>query len=78
MINNYADCEECETECLSGEEMRKALSLFNKYDRDQRIKCQIISMDMKALYPSIIAALREMIENSVIIVQDAEWQEVGK
>ena len=63
--------------------MREAFESFNKYDRDHRIKCQIIIMDVKALYPSmkwvdIIAAVREMIENSVMDVQTVEWQEVGK
>ena len=69
IVNDYADCSENETECHSSEEMRASFEGFNKYDKELRMKCKIISMDDKALYPSMswaktVAAVKEMIMNS--------------
>ena len=36
LINNYADCEEHEHECMSIEDMRAAFEAFNDYDEDTR------------------------------------------
>ena len=69
ITNKYSDCEESQTECRSNEEMRAAFERFNKCDRGVKMKCKVFSMDVKALYPSmmwedIVVAVREMIENS--------------
>ena len=53
--------------------MKAEFEKYNKLDRDVKKECSIISMDVKALYPSmdwneIEQAVREMIENSEISV----------
>ena len=81
-VNDYSDCENSRTKCRSCEEMRAALETFNKYNIETRTKCRIISMDVKALYPSmgwsaIVSAVKEMIENSNMQIQNVDWHEVG-
>ena len=49
--------------------MRASLEEFNKLDKSVREKCVLLSMDVKALYPSmqwndILIAVKEMILNS--------------
>ena len=44
---------------------------------------RIVSMDIKALFPSmkwvdIIKAVRDMIEESDMNIEDVDWHEVGK
>ena len=83
IINNYADCEENNTECRSNEEMRAAFEAFNRLDEETRTKCKIISMDVKALYPSmswpeIVKAVKEMIMNSKMEIMNVDWVELGK
>ena len=83
VVNKFADCEEIETECKSSEEMRSAFDEFNKLNKDVRMKCKVLSMDVKSLYPSmtwanIVLAVREMIENSSMKFENVDWQEVGK
>ena len=83
IINNYADCEEIETECRSSEEMRAAFVWFNGLDEGRRMRCRVISMDVKALYPSmgwgdIVKAVRNLIENSQMKVENVDWDAVGK
>ena len=82
-INNYADCAESKTECRSSEEMRAAFEAFNNLDKDVRIQCRIVSMDVKALYPSmswteIVSAVKEMIMESTMEMENVNWLEVGK
>ena len=83
VINDYSDCAENKTECRSSEEMRAAFENFNSVDRDLRLKCKIISMDVKALYPSmswseIVKAIKEMIIESEMKTENVDWLEVGK
>ena len=83
IVNDYCEEAAIETECKSSEEMRAAFEEFNKIDEEQRKACRILSMDVKALYPSmdweeIIVALREMIEGSERDVEDVDWHELGK
>ena len=51
LVNDYADCKNSKTECKSSEEMRAAFEAFNQHEKEMRLKCRIISMDVKALYP---------------------------
>ena len=83
IINNYADCIEDRTECKSSEEMRSAFGGFNKLSKERRLKCQILSMDVKALYPSmswneIVKSVKWMILNSIMQIDNVDWFEVGK
>ena len=84
IINDYADAENFETECRSSEEMKAAFTRYNDTtDPILKKQCQVISMDVKALYPSmewgeIMKAVREMIESSERTVENVDWQEVGK
>ena len=82
VINDYVDCEESQTECHSSEEMRAAFEAFNNLDKNERAKCKIISMDIKALYPSmsweqIIVSVKELILQSDMNILNVDWQEVG-
>ena len=52
VINDYADNAEIQTECRSSEEMRAAFEEYNRLDPHIKEQCCIISMDVKALYPS--------------------------
>ena len=63
--------------------MRAALKAFNKCDKRVREKCVVLSMDVKALYPSmqwddIVVAVKEMIEKSELEIDNLDWREVGK
>ena len=83
VINNFADCAERETECRSSEEMRAAFCSFNKMSKETKLKCQILSMDVKALYPSmgwveIVTSVKWLIMNSDMNVENVNWYEVGK
>ena len=83
MINHFADCAEESTECKSSEEMKAAFMNFNKMNRESRQKCQILSMDVKALYPSvswdeIIKSVKWIILKSKMVIEDVNWMEVGK
>lgn len=83
IVNNYADCAENNTECRSSEEMRAAFSGFNKLNKQTKLKCEIISMDVKALYPSmsweeIVKSVKWLILNTDMNVESVDWFEVGK
>ena len=83
LVNNYADCAENRTESRSSEEMRAAFEKFNKLDKASRLKCQVISMDVKALYPSmdwheIVESIKWMILESKMEINNVDWFEVGK
>ena len=83
IINNYVDCAEDEHECMSSEEMRAAFENFNDCDEKVREGCKIISMDVKALYPSmkwdaIVIAVKEMIIKSEMDIADVDWCAVAK
>ena len=71
------------TECRSSEEMKATFEEYNRLEKETREKCCIISMDVRALYPSmewkeIVNAVREMIENSEKEVENVDWTELGK
>ena len=56
---------------------------FNKLDKTVREKCVLLSMDVKALYPSmqwddIVVAVKEMIQSSDMNIDIVNWTEVGK
>ena len=53
IVNDYADSGNMDTECRSSEEMRAAFEVYNDKDREERSGSAIISMDVKALYPSM-------------------------
>ena len=53
MINHFTDCAANNTECRSSKEMRAAFTDFNIKSKESKLKCQILSMDVKALYPSM-------------------------
>ena len=83
IINDYADSVNIQTECRSSEEMRASFEQYNELDPNTRKQCCIISMDVKALYPSmewkeIITSVREMIESSEIEEENINWTELGK
>ena len=83
IINDFADEAEMETECRSSEEMRAAFERYNDEDPEKKKKCTVMSMDVKALYPSmewdeIITAVRELIENSEEEIKNADYEEIGK
>ena len=52
-MNDYADSGNMDTECRSSEEMRATFEVYNDKDRRNRSYSGIISMDVKALYPSM-------------------------
>ena len=63
--------------------MRAALEAFNKYDQSIRDKCVLLIMDVKALFPSmewedIKIFVKEVIEKSVLVIDNVDWREVGK
>ena len=83
IVNNYADAANIKTECRSSEEMRAAFEKYNQLNTDMKEQCSVISMDVKALFPSmewkeIITAVREMIESSELEIESIEWKELGK
>ena len=53
LINKYTECEKHKYECMSSEEMRADFEEFNDYDDDIREACKVVSMDVKALCPSL-------------------------
>ena len=83
LINDYAYSLDDSHECVSSEEMNFAFEKFNNLDQHTRIKCSVISMDVKALYPSmewdaIVAAVKEMILKSKMKIENVDWREVAK
>ena len=83
IVNDYADAENIQTECRSSEQMKAAFTEYNKENPEVKKKCKVISMDVKALYPSmewdeIVVAVKEMIENSDKTVENVDWHEIGK
>ena len=63
--------------------MRAAFGTFNKMNKDTKLKSQILSMDVKALYPSmsweeIVKSVKWMILNSDMSVENVNWVEFGK
>ena len=84
VVNDYADAMNIETECRSSEEMRAAFERYNDEEGEEiKRECQILSMDVKALYPSmdwkeIGIAVKEMVESCEKDIQDVDWKEVGK
>ena len=84
VLNDYCNVAEIETECRSGEEMKAAFEKYNKEEGvESKKKCKVISMDVKALYPSmewdeIDKAVRELIETSEREIEGVDWYETGK
>ena len=83
IVNDHADAMGIETECKSSEEMRAAFEEYNDGNMEIKSKCAVISMDVKALYPSmewneILTAVRELIESSTEEIQGVDYDEIGK
>ena len=84
IVNDYADNADIGTECRSSEEMRASFEAFNEETSEEvKLESKILSMDVKALYPSmeweeIITAMKNMIEESDRDIEDVDWHEVGK
>ena len=83
ILCDYADSSENSHECLSSEEMRSAFEKFNDMDESTKKKCSIISMDVKSLYPSMgwdamVTAVKEMIMDSKMIIENVDWREISK
>ena len=83
IVNHFTDCTENSTECRSSEDMRAAFSTFNKLSKSTKLKCQILSMDVKALYPSmsweeIIKSVKWIIMRSDMKIENVDWFEAGK
>ena len=83
VINHFVECEEDSTLCNSTEDMKAAFEAFNKLDNETKKKCRIVSMDVKALFPSmmwddIVQAVLELIDNSKMNIDGVNWREVGK
>ena len=83
IINNYADSAEHDPECSSTEEMRAAIEDFNDLDDEQKKECVLVSMDVKALYPSmkwseILSAVKEMILASPMMIDNVDWVAVAR
>ena len=84
VLNDYCNVAEIKTECRSTEEMKAAFEKFNNEEEDiSKKKCKVISMDVKALYPSmewdeIDKAVRELIETSEKDIEEVDWFETGK
>ena len=62
--------------------MKAAFEEFNKLEKNLRMKCRIVSMDVKALYLSmkwdlITKAVKEMIMNSEMEIVNVNYHEVG-
>ena len=53
IINDYADNANIETEIKSSEEMKAAFEEYNEKDEETRKQSQVISKNVKALYPSM-------------------------
>ena len=63
--------------------MKAAFEAYNEREKVIREQCCVISMDVKALYPSmewleIMTAVREMVENSSEDIENVNWYELGK
>ena len=83
MINNYADSAEHDPECSSTEEMRAAIEDFNDLDDEQKKECLLVSMDEKALCPSmtwseILLAVKEMILASPMMIENVDCVVVAR
>ena len=83
IVNDHADAIGIETECRSSEEMRAGFEEYNDGDVEMKRHCAVISMDVKALYPSmewgeILTAVRELVESSPEEVEGVDYEEIGK
>ena len=63
--------------------MRACFEILNQYSMQKRKKCKLLSMDVKALYPSMkledmVRAVKEMIEKSELEIENVDWREVSK
>ena len=64
--------------------MREAFERYNNEEEEEvKRECRVLSMDVKALYPSmewreIGIAVKKMVESCEKDIQDVDWKEVGK
>jgi hypothetical protein len=84
-INNVADLLDSKSECRSTEEMIEAFEKINKELEEvpQSRKFGIISMDVKALYPSMTIKrskkiVKKMIIKSGIEYEQVDWKELSR
>ena len=84
IINDYSDAVKNHHEVRSSEEMRAAFDAYNKNtDPTSKKKSRILSMDAVGLYPSMtkknsIIAVKEMIHESDLKLQNFNWWEAAK
>ena len=83
IVNDYADTSGIATECRSSEEMRAAFEEYNSRQPEERKDSAIISMDVKALYPSmeldeVVSSVEEMIKTSEREVEKVDYGEIGR
>ena len=62
--------------------MFASFEMFNQLYMNVRYKCKIISMDIKALYPSmswvdIVRAVKDMIIRNDVKIENVDWIEVS-
>ena len=63
--------------------MRASFEEFNEYCEEIREKCAIISMDVKALYPSmkwvdIVLSVKEVVNESNMDIENVDWTAVSR
>jgi hypothetical protein len=90
ILNKVADAADEGGECKSTEEMLRGILDVNKRieemseeDLDSVKDIQIISMDVKALYPNLkikecAEIIQKTVENSTLDFDDMDWDEAGK
>ena len=83
IINDFMDAENHDGEVRSSEEMRAKFEAFNSLENIDKRFVRILSMDVKALYPSMSRsesrkAIIEMIVNSGVSVENVDFEEATK
>ena len=97
ILNKASDAMEASTECTSTEDAKRCILETNRRNRDKSVnnveypkvikEMRVLSMDVKALYPSLrIDAAKRIVKNLILRVQEEErmtfhnieWKEVGK
>ena len=92
ILNSASDAMQAETECKSTEEAMRSILECNRMlksgTREDSLRDPVVmSMDVKALYPSLRKAevcpiikelLENMIANKTLTIENVDWHEVGK
>ena len=92
ILNKASDSIKAKTECMSTEEALRSILECNRKIKSGRYggraqELVIVSMDVKALYPSlrkkevcnvIKEVLTDLIKSQVYTIENVDWHEVGK